>query len=122
MAYSGAAESGRDAHPALARQRQRAHLLCRRNRPRLGPRRPQPILNSYRDGRPDVPIDSGALHHIENIGTDVAEFITAFRNERPEDFGLGVTFGAFTDAVLGNTYDLPASDMARIAAPQRITS
>jgi oxalate decarboxylase len=59
-------------------------------------------------------IDSGALHHIENIGTDVAEFIIAFRNERPEDFGLGATFGAFTDAVLGNTYDLPASDLAKI--------
>ena len=52
--------------------------------------------------------DSGSLHHIENIGDDVAEFIIAFRNERPEDFGLGATFGAFTDAVLGNTYDLPA--------------
>jgi oxalate decarboxylase len=59
-------------------------------------------------------IDSGALHHIENIGTDVAEFIIAFRNERPEDFGLGATFGAFTDAVLGNTYDLPSSDLAKI--------
>jgi oxalate decarboxylase len=63
-------------------------------------------------------VDSGSLHHIENIGTDVAEFIIAFRNERPEDFGFGATFGAFTDAVLGNTYDLPASDMAKI---RRIT-
>ena len=59
-------------------------------------------------------IDSGALHHIENIGADVAEFIIAFRNERPEDFGLGATFGAFTDAVLGNTYDLPSAEMAKI--------
>ncbi|BBY67219.1 cupin domain-containing protein [Mycolicibacterium helvum] len=59
-------------------------------------------------------VDSGALHHIENIGTDVAEFIIAFRNERPEDFGLGATFGAFTDAVLGNTYDLPAADLSKI--------
>ena len=58
--------------------------------------------------------DSGSLHHIENIGTDVAEFIIAFRTERPEDFGLGATFGAFTDAVLGNTYDLPAADFAKI--------
>jgi oxalate decarboxylase len=55
-------------------------------------------------------VDSGALHHIENIGTDVAEFIITFTSERPEDFG----FGAFTDAVLGNTYDLPASDIAKI--------
>jgi len=59
-------------------------------------------------------IESGALHHIENVGTDVAEFIIAFRNERPEDFGLGASFGAFTDAVLGNTYDLPSSDIANI--------
>ncbi|OFJ51225.1 cupin domain-containing protein [Mycolicibacterium grossiae] len=57
---------------------------------------------------------SGALHHIENIGDDVAEFVIAFRHERPEDFGLGATFGAFSDAVLGNTYDLPAADLARI--------
>jgi oxalate decarboxylase len=64
-------------------------------------------------------VDSGALHHIENVGTDVAEFVIAFRNERPEDFGLGATFGAFTDAVLGNTYDLPASDMSKI---QRTTA
>ncbi|MBJ7464868.1 MAG: cupin domain-containing protein, partial [Mycolicibacterium sp.] len=27
--------------------------------------------------------NSGSLHHIENIGTDVAEFIIAFRSERP---------------------------------------
>ena len=59
-------------------------------------------------------IDSGALHHIENIGDDVAEFILAFRSERPEDFGLGASFGAFTDAVLGNTYDLPSAAFAEI--------
>ena len=58
-------------------------------------------------------VDSGSLHHIENIGEDVAEFIITFRNERPEDFGLGATFGAFTDAVLGNTYDLPASEICQ---------
>ena len=59
-------------------------------------------------------IDSGSLHHIENIGEDAAEFILAFRSERPEDFGLAAAFGAMTDAVLGNTYDLPASDIAKI--------
>jgi oxalate decarboxylase len=59
-------------------------------------------------------IDSGSLHHIENIGADVVEFIIAFRSERPEDFGLGAAFGAMTDAVLGNTYDLPSSDFAGI--------
>ncbi|ATL67732.1 cupin domain-containing protein [Nocardia terpenica] len=59
-------------------------------------------------------IDSGALHHIENIGTDVAEFIIAFRSARPEDFGLGAALGAMTDAVLGNTYDLDAAAIAGI--------
>lgn len=59
-------------------------------------------------------IDSGALHHIENIGTEPCEFIIAFRNERPEDFGFGATMGAFSDAVLGNTYDLPTADIAKI--------
>ncbi len=59
-------------------------------------------------------IDSGALHHIENISEDTAEFIIAFRHERPEDFGLAAAFGAMTDAVLGNTYDLPASDFSAL--------
>ena len=59
-------------------------------------------------------IDSGSLHHIENIGEDAAEFILAFRSGRPEDFGLAAAFGAMTDAVLGNTYDLPAADFAKI--------
>ncbi len=59
-------------------------------------------------------VDSGSLHHIENIGENPAEFVLAFRHERPEDFGLGAAFGAMTNAVLGNTYDLPASDFAAI--------
>ena len=53
-------------------------------------------------------IDSGSLHHIENIGSEPAEFIITFRHERPQDFGLAGAFGAMTDAVLGNTYDLDA--------------
>src|SRR4051812_28327670 len=59
-------------------------------------------------------IDSGSLHHIENIAEDAAEFILAFRSAQPEDFGLAAAFGAMTDAVLGNTYDLPASDFAKV--------
>lgn len=59
-------------------------------------------------------IDSGSLHHIENIGPDTAEFIITFRHERPEDFGLAGAFGAMSDAVLGNTYDLDASDFTAI--------
>lgn len=54
-------------------------------------------------------VPSGALHHIENTGASEAEFILGFSHERPEEFGLSGTFGAMTDAVLGNTYGLPAS-------------
>ncbi|BBX66251.1 cupin [Mycobacterium saskatchewanense] len=59
-------------------------------------------------------VDSGSLHHIENVGEDVAEFIITFSSERPEDFGLGAAFGAMTDAVLGNTYGLSAADFAGV--------
>lgn len=54
-------------------------------------------------------VPSGYLHHIENTGTSRAEFILGFSHERPEEFGLSGTFGCMTDAVLGNTYGLPAS-------------
>ncbi|ORX99387.1 bicupin, oxalate decarboxylase family [Basidiobolus meristosporus CBS 931.73] len=53
-------------------------------------------------------IPSGALHHIENTGEEEAEIILAFTHERPEDFGISGAFGAMSDAVLGNTYNLPA--------------
>lgn len=59
-------------------------------------------------------IGSGSLHAIENIGDGPAEFIIAFRHERPEDFALASTFGAMTDAVLGNTFQFPASVFAAI--------
>jgi oxalate decarboxylase len=59
-------------------------------------------------------IDSGAMHHIENIGDTDTEFVLAFRHERPEDFGFSAALGAMTDSVLGNTYDLPAADFAKI--------
>lgn len=54
-------------------------------------------------------IPSGYMHSIENIGGDTAEFVLAFSSERPEDFGIRAAFGAMTDAVLGNAYDLPAT-------------
>jgi oxalate decarboxylase len=59
-------------------------------------------------------IESGALHAIENTGDGEAEFIIAFRHERPEDFTLQAGFGAMTDAVLGNTYGLPAEAFSTI--------
>ncbi|MEV4364224.1 MULTISPECIES: cupin domain-containing protein [unclassified Nonomuraea] len=54
-------------------------------------------------------VESGAVYHIENIGAERAEFLLALRNERPQHFSLHDSFNAMTDAVLGNTYDLPSS-------------
>ena len=59
-------------------------------------------------------VPSGVVHHIETIGPGTAEFIIAFRHERPEDFSMRAAFGAMTDAVLGNTYDLPGAAFAAI--------
>jgi oxalate decarboxylase len=55
---------------------------------------------------------SGAMHSIENIGTEPAELVLAFSHARPEDFGMKAAFGSMSDAVLGNTYDLPAAAFA----------
>jgi len=59
-------------------------------------------------------VPSGALHHIENTGEEEGEIILAFSSEHVEDFGLSGTFGAFTDAVLGNTTGLPAAAFASL--------
>lgn len=59
-------------------------------------------------------ISVGSLHTIENVGDDEAELIIVFSHEKPEEFSLHAAFGAMTDAVLGNTYTLPASDFASI--------
>ena len=53
-------------------------------------------------------VESGAVYHIENVGDARAELILALRTERPQHFSLRSSFSAMTDAVLGNTYDLPA--------------
>jgi oxalate decarboxylase len=59
-------------------------------------------------------VASGSLHHIENVSDVEAAFIIGFRHEQPEDFSLHASFGAMSDAVLGNTYDLPAKDFAKL--------
>ena len=57
-------------------------------------------------------VESGAVYHIENIGEEKAELILALRSERPQHFSLHASFNAMTNAVLGNTYDLPSSAWA----------
>jgi oxalate decarboxylase len=59
-------------------------------------------------------IPSGSLHHIENVGETAAELIVVFSAAAPADFSLHGGFGAMSDAVLGNTYGLPAADLARL--------
>jgi len=54
-------------------------------------------------------IPSGSLHSIENIGKETAEAILQFSHEEPEDFGLSFVFGRFSNAVLGNTWNVPTS-------------
>jgi oxalate decarboxylase len=59
-------------------------------------------------------ISVGSLHTIENVGDSEAELIIVFSDEQPEEFSLHAAFGAMTDAVLGNTFTLPASDFASL--------
>lgn len=56
----------------------------------------------------------GSLHTIENVSDGEAELIIAFSHESPEEFSLHAAFGAMSDAVLGNTFTLPASDFAAV--------
>ena len=57
-------------------------------------------------------VESGAISHIENVGDTTAVIIAALRTARPAHFSLQDSFSVMTDAVLGNTYDLPASAFA----------
>lgn len=64
-------------------------------------------------------IPSGALHSLENIGKETAEAILQFSNEEPEDFALSSVFGKFSNAVLGNTWDVSAG---HFKAMQRLSN
>jgi oxalate decarboxylase len=57
-------------------------------------------------------VASGAVYHIENVGEGRAEIIAALRTGDPQHFSLQSSFSVMSDAVLGNTYDLPASAFA----------
>lgn len=49
-------------------------------------------------------IPSGALHDVENVGNENAELLLSFSHENTEDFNLSSSLGAFSNAVLGNTW------------------
>jgi oxalate decarboxylase len=60
-------------------------------------------------------IESGSLHYLENLSdTERAVVIICFRHERPEDFSLHGSFGAMSNAVLGNTYGLKSAEFEGI--------
>jgi oxalate decarboxylase len=68
-------------------------------------------------------IEAGSLHVFENVGDEDAELIICFRHEEPEDFFLGASSGAFTDAVMANTYDADEQvfkDIPRTTQPRHI--
>ena len=54
-------------------------------------------------------VRSGALFNIKNIGNEKALILLYLRHESPKDFTMSSLSGAFTDAVLGNTFDVNAS-------------
>jgi len=68
-------------------------------------------------------VPSGYLHHIENLnGMSNTEFIIAFSHEPPEAFSFSSAFSAMTDAVLGNTFQLPGSvskDVSKHLCPNK---
>jgi oxalate decarboxylase len=66
-------------------------------------------------------VPSGAMHAIQNVGEGRAEFVLAFTHERPEDFGMKAAFGAMSDSVLGNTYDLPGAAFASLDRSAGVT-
>jgi oxalate decarboxylase len=53
-------------------------------------------------------IPSGALHDIENVGEGQAEAILCFSSDSTEDFNLSTTMSMFSNAVLGNTWQVDA--------------
>ncbi|MGW6507300.1 cupin domain-containing protein [Streptomyces niveus] len=62
-------------------------------------------------------VESGSVYHIENLGGAEAEIIIVLRSERPQHFSLRDSLSAMTNAVLGNTYDLPSSAFDAFSRP-----
>jgi oxalate decarboxylase len=54
-------------------------------------------------------VRSGALFNIENIGNTRVKVLVCLRHEDPKEFYSSSTAAAFTDATLGNTFDVDAS-------------
>ena len=60
-------------------------------------------------------VESGSLHYVENLSdSEPAVLILCLRHERPEEFSLYASFGAMSNAVLGNTYDMASAQLANL--------
>ncbi|GAB7355312.1 hypothetical protein MBLNU459_g5846t1 [Dothideomycetes sp. NU459] len=62
-------------------------------------------------------VKSGALFHIENIVSQKGTVLLAMRHEKPKNYTMAGAAGAFTDAVLGNTFDVESSFFTKIRRP-----
>lgn len=56
-------------------------------------------------------VPSGSIHSIENVGEERAEFVLAFTNEDPEEFGISGSVGCMSLEVLGNTWGRKAKEL-----------
>ncbi|HMN96147.1 MAG TPA: cupin domain-containing protein [Phycisphaerales bacterium] len=59
-------------------------------------------------------VPSGSFHSIENVGGGAAEIVAVFSHESPEDFGLSGSVGCMAPEVMGNTWGLPAAEVAAV--------
>ncbi|ETN42329.1 uncharacterized protein HMPREF1541_01483 [Cyphellophora europaea CBS 101466] len=57
-------------------------------------------------------VHSGALFTVDNVGSERATLLLCLRHETPKDFTLSASAGAFTDNVLGNTWNVDAAVFA----------
>lgn len=62
-------------------------------------------------------VPSGAFHALENIGKNTAEILLQFSHEEPEDFDFSVVFGSFSNAVLGNTWNVSSQHFQDLKRP-----
>lgn len=54
-------------------------------------------------------LPQGYLHHIENTGTEDAQFAIFFNHIRPSDIGFSGCLGAYSNEVLASLFGVPAS-------------
>jgi oxalate decarboxylase len=66
-------------------------------------------------------IPSGTLHALENVSEEPSELIFQFSHQEPEDFGLSSALGMFSNAVLGNTWQVSKDKFQSWKRPQEET-